>query len=111
MFSSTAKAEKPSTALNWLQQAPRAASFEDIRVFLGDKLAWTQPRTNAWFKTVIENQYGLSAGDKDSLLADLRKRFLDAVRLPPDRRTLECMQCLEEAARHGIAAPTVMSVV
>ena len=91
MFSSTAKAEKPSTALNWLKQAPRAAGFEDIRVFLQDKLARTRPRTNAWFKTVIENQYGLSAGDKDSLLADLRKHYLEAVRLPPDRRRLECI--------------------
>ena len=102
MFTATSKAEKPETALSWLRLATRARGWPDIERVLRDKLARNNPpRNNAWFRKVLENEYGLSPDDKDSKVEELKQRFRNALRRPPEERNVECMRAVEEAQNHG----------
>lgn len=111
MFTATNKTEKLETALSWLRLARRAKGWTDIERALRDKLARNPPRNNAWFRKVLENEYGLSPDDKDSIVEELKQRYLNAVRLPPEQRSVECMRLLEEAESHGIRPTVLMGVI
>ena len=111
MFRTTGKAEKPETALSWLRLAPRAKGWPDIERALRDKLARNRPRNNAWFRKVLENEYGLSPDDKDSIVEELKQRYLNALRLPPNERNIECMRAVEEAKNYGIPETVVMGAI
>ena len=104
MFDTTGKTEKVDTALRWLRPARRAEGWWDIEQQLRKKLASNRPRNNAWFKTVLENEFGLSPGDAQSQRSDFIERYRKAITLPdPAERNLEAQRCYEEAAKHDIS--------
>ena len=104
MFDATGKTEKVETALRWLRLARRVEGWWQIDRTLREKLASNPPRNNAWFKTVLQNEFGLSPSDAASQKSDLVERYRKAIMLPdPAERSLEAQRCMEEAANHGIS--------
>ena len=109
MFDATGQAEKDRTALKWLSQARRAKTYEQIDKLLRTKLKKTKPENNAWFESVLKNQFGLSpdeiADQRAEIIRDLRKAIL----LPePNQRSMAVSRCHERAAALGIS---VMNVI
>ena len=65
-----------------------------------EKVASHPPRNTAWFRTVLQNEFGLSPGDSASQKSDFTLRYREAIRLADH---LEAQRCMEEAAKHGIS--------
>ena len=105
MFDTTGKTEKVETALRWLRPARRAEGWCDIEKQLREKVASNRPRNNAWFKTVLENEFGLSPGDAESQRSEFIERYREAIR---DGDYLEAQRCSEEAASAGV--PVIRSI-
>ena len=108
MFDAIGKTEKVDTALRWLRLARRAKGWWDIERVLREKMSSNPPRSNAWFKTVLENQFGLSPGDTASQKSDFIERYRKATR---ENKYLEAMQCAEEAAKAGIPTTVLMGAI
>ena len=110
MFRWTKKSEKPETALSWLKQAARAGSYAEIENFLeGQIKEYGPPRNNAWFRTCIENEFGLSPEGKNDLVKEIQGRYLAAVKGLGQDGPTECLRVIEEAANAGIPAGVVMA--
>ncbi len=89
MFDTTGKTEKVETALRWLRPARRAEGYWDIEKQLGEKLASNRPRTNAWFKTVIQNLFSVSPDEAESQRSDFIRDYRAAIALAnPAERSL-----------------------
>ena len=104
MYEATGKTEKVETALRWLRLARRAEGYWEVERVLREKLASNRPRNNAWFETVLENQFGLSPGDAESQKSELIVRYREAIKLAdPAERSLEAQWCVEDAAKAGVS--------
>ncbi len=105
MFEATRKAEPVETAWDWLRLAKRAKSWSHVRQVLKGKLSnpRNKPQNNAWFRKVLENEFGLSPDSRKSLQAELKSRYQDAIRNhEPGKPNLKAQRLLEEAVRSGI---------
>ena len=105
MFEATGKAESVETGLDWLRLAKRAKSWSQVRQVLNGKLSSprNKPQNNAWFRKVLENEFGLSPDSRKLLQAGLKSRYQDAIRNhEPGKPNLKAQGLLEEAARSGI---------
>ncbi len=103
MFEHTRKTETVETALSWLRPARRADGWADVKQQLRSKLTSHKPRSNAWFRTVLANEFGLSPDDRASQILGFTQRYREAVKLKdPQERNLEAQRCIEEAQAHGI---------
>ena len=116
MFDTTGKTEKVDTALRWLRPARRAEGWYDIETQLREtlaKLATTnRPRNNAWFRTVLVNEFGLSPGDAESQKSEFIERYRKAIALKdPGERVLEAMRCAEEAEKAGISSAVLLASI
>ena len=109
MFDTTGKTEKVETALRWLRPARRAEGWWDIERQLREKLATNRPRNNAWFRTVLQNEFGLSPSDAESQKSELIERFRQAIMIKdPTKRMLAAQRCTEDAEKNGISLMTVI---
>ena len=105
MFDCTGRTETVETALRWLRLARRAEGWWDIEQQLREKVASHPPRNNAWFKTVLANEFGLSPDDTASQKSDFILRYRKAIRRADH---LEAQRCAEEAEEAGIS-PAVLN--
>ena len=108
MFDTTGKTETVETALRWLRPARRAEGWWDIEQQLREKLASNRPRNNAWFKTVLQNEFGLSPDDAASQKWEFIQRYREAIRRADH---LEAQCCTEEAAKAGIPTTVLMGAI
>ena len=108
MFEATGNTEKVDTALRWLRLARRAEGWWQIDRTLREKLASNRPRNNAWFKTVLQNEFGLSPGDAQSQKSEFIERYRKAIRLDDH---LAAQRCMEEAEKRGISPTLLMGAI
>lgn len=112
MFEHTGKTETVETALGWLRLAQRADGWADIEQRLRGKLASHKPRSNAWFRTVLANEFGLSPHDTALQILEVTQRYREAIKLKdPQERSLKAQRCMEQAQAHGIAHSTLMNAI
>ena len=112
MFEHTGKTETVETALGWLRPARRADGWADVEQQLRSKLTSHKPRSNAWFRTVLASEFGLSLDDRASQILEFTQRYREAVKLKdPQERSLEAQRCMEEAQAHDIAHTTLMKAI
>ena len=104
MFCATGKAETTSTAHAWLKTTRSAGSFERIKQVLEIKLRKHKPKSNAWFKTVLTDQFGISPEEAKAERLKFIERYREAIRLTdPDKRKAAAQACSEEAAEAGVS--------
>ena len=104
MFCATGKAETTSTAHAWLKTTRSAGSFERIKQVLELKLRKHKPKSNAWFKAVLTDQFGISPEDAKAERRKYIERYREAIRLTdPEKRKAAAQACSEEAAEAGVS--------
>ena len=103
MLRATNRAETDETTLAWLKATSSAGSFSRVKQVLELKLSKHRPANNAWFKTVLEDQFGASPAEAEDQKKVLQERLREAIMIPDHtQRTVACSRCLEEAEEHGI---------
>jgi len=112
MFERTGRSETVSTALGWLRLAPRADGWADVEQQLQSKLVSHKPRSNAWFKTVIQNQFSVSPDEAESQRSDFIRDYRAAIALAdPAERSLAAQRCVEEAQACGIPPAVLVATI
>ena len=103
MLRATGRAETDETSLVWLRATSSAGSFERIKQVLKDRLRKHKPNTNAWFKAVLQDQFGSSPAEAEDKRKELQERYRAAILIPDHKqRTVACSLCMEEAKDNGI---------
>ena len=62
MLRATGRAETDETSLVWLRATSSAGSFARIKQVIEGRLRKHKPNTNAWFKAVLQDQFGSLPG-------------------------------------------------
>ena len=64
-----------------------------------EKIARKRPENNAWFKTVLENNFGLSPGDTQDQRSELIERYRKAIM---DGNQVEAQRVIEQGVEAGV---------
>lgn len=103
MLRRTGKAETDETTLGWLKATSSAGSFTRIKQVLELKMRKGKPNSNAWFKTVLQDQFGSSPAEAAAQRKDLQERLQQAITIQDNKlRSVEVSRCMEEAKDNGI---------
>ena len=103
MLRTTGRAETDETTLGWLRTTNSAESFQQVKQVLNRKLSKHKPVSNAWFKTVLKQQFGASPAEAEAQRKDLVERYRKAIMIEDHKeRAIEASWLLEEAKNCGI---------
>ena len=104
MLRATGKAETDQTTIAWLRATKSAEGFHQVKQVIELKLSKHKPNSNAWFKTVLQDQFGVSPADAEDARKNYVERYRNAISLSdPKERSAAAQACFEEAAEAGIS--------